>query len=274
MNYIELNCVIEPLQPGRALMIAELAEIGYESFVETDNGVQAYIPEQDFNAELIKDLNTYGDLIKTFQYSHKLIPDQNWNAVWENNYEAVMIEGSCYIRAPFHESKDADYEIVIEPQMSFGTAHHETTAMIIQFLLNEKLEGVKTLDMGCGTGVLAILAAMRGATPVEAIDNDEWAYRNALDNCKLNNFEDIKVIYGDATSIQGDFDLIIANINRNILLKDMEVYVNHLKTNGVLIISGFYEYDLEILREKAEKLGLTYDKKIMKNTWTAARFTK
>jgi ribosomal protein L11 methyltransferase len=275
MDYVELNCQVNPINPGRDIVIATLSELGFESFVETEEGVQAYIPVDSFKESDLDSLNEIKSFVSELSFTHKLIKDQNWNAVWESNYEPVLIEDRCFIRAPFHESKEnVEYEIVIEPQMSFGTAHHETTAMIIKLMLDEKFDEQKVLDMGCGTGVLAILAGMKNAGPIVAIDNDEWAYKNSISNCEQNNLESIEVIHGDASAIDGEFDCIIANINRNILLNDMHVYVNHLKSGGVLFISGFYEYDLEILQKEAESLFMKFDKKVSKNSWTAARFIK
>jgi ribosomal protein L11 methyltransferase len=275
MDYVELNCQVNPINPGRDIVIATLSELGFESFVETEEGVQAYIPVDIFNESALESLNDVREFVSELSYTHKVIKDQNWNAVWESNYEPVLIEDRCYIRAPFHNKKDqVEYEIVIEPQMSFGTAHHETTAMIIKLMLDEKFDGERVLDMGCGTGVLAILAGMKKAGTIVAIDNDEWAYKNSISNCEQNNFESIEVIHGDASAINGEFDCIIANINRNILLNDMNIYVNHLKSGGVLFISGFYEYDLPILQKEAESLFLKFDKKVSKNSWTAARFIK
>ena len=203
--------------------------------------------------------------------------EKDWNAVWEADYEPVLIADQCYIRAPFHEPlPNVTYDIVIEPKMSFGTAHHETTALMIEYLLTEEIQGKRVLDMGAGTGVLAILAHQRGAAAVTAIDNDPWAYENNLENNIRNHISDMTVKLGDALSIGDDtFDLIIANINRNILLNDMHHYAKALNASGCIFFSGFYEgHDLDMIKEKAESLGLTFHSCKVRNHWVAAKFVK
>lgn len=276
MNYIEISFAIEPQTPFQDILIAELAEIGFESFEETENGLLAYIQETVFNEKMLSNLDILtNDLVK-IEYSSKLIPAQNWNAVWESNYDSVIIDERCYIRAPFHPSKpDVEFELLIEPQMSFGTAHHETTSNMISLLLKEDVKGKSLLDMGCGTAVLAILAHKKGASPVFAIDNDEWAYRNSIDNIAKNNTNDIIVQQGDAALLEGkDFEIIFANINKNILLADMESYSHCLNKGGKLFMSGFYQSDLEDIKAKASSLELEYTTHIVKNEWVAAKFVK
>ncbi|MBI9033304.1 MAG: 50S ribosomal protein L11 methyltransferase [Bacteroidales bacterium] len=273
VNYIELNCTINPIEPFRDLLVAELAEIGFESFVETDNGLQAYIIEADFDESKIMSLNVFDLPLCSIEYSFKPIVEQNWNAVWESNYEAVLIADQCYVRAPFHEAiPEVKYDIVIEPKMSFGTAHHPTTSLMTEFVLELDLDNKSFLDMGCGTGLLAILAAKRGAKPVSAIDIDEWAYENSIENCERNQVEYIDVLKGGAEVIEGSFDIILANINRNILLNDMHHYTDHITAKGTLILSGFYEHDLAMIQEKAEGLGYEYQNHKIKNNWVAAKF--
>ncbi len=274
MNYIELNCKINPIDPFRELLIAELAEIGYESFVETDDGCQAYIVESDFNEESIKGMGILELPACTVDYSFKQIADQNWNAVWESNYQPVLIAENCYVRAPFHEAKPGvEFDIVIEPKMSFGTAHHPTTALMSEYVLETDVENQSLLDMGCGTGLLAILAGKRGAKPVSAIDIDEWAYENTIENCDRNQLDFIQVLQGGAEVIDGLFDVILANINRNILLNDMHHYTEHLSAHGTLILSGFYEHDLDMIKDKAQQLGYQYLNHKVKNNWVAVKFS-
>ncbi|MBN1650465.1 MAG: 50S ribosomal protein L11 methyltransferase, partial [Bacteroidales bacterium] len=246
MNYIEINFSINPQTPFQDILIAELAEIGFESFEEKEDGLLAYIQEPLFDETQLKGLDILtNDLVK-IQYTLKQILDQNWNALWESNYDSVLIDNRCYIRAPFHPTNPKiEFEILIEPQMSFGTAHHETTANMIKLLLKEDVKDKAVLDMGCGTGVLAILAQKKGANPICAIDNDEWAYRNSIDNVTKNKASGIEVLLGDASLLKNKtFDFIFANINKNILLADMEKYTQCLKKNGHLFMSGFYQYDL------------------------------
>jgi ribosomal protein L11 methyltransferase len=196
--------------------------------------------------------------------------------VWESNYEPVLIEDKCYIRAPFHAHRDdVAFELLIEPKMSFGTAHHATTAMMISYCLSEKLAGRSLLDMGCGTAVLAILSRMRGANPVLAVDNDLWAYENACENIARNKTDDIVVLHGDDSVLEGrKFDVILANINRNILLLDMPAYTTCLNPGGILILSGFYYDDLKMIAHKALELGLVQDDYKEQDHWTAARFIR
>jgi len=276
MNYIELKFSIQPQTPFQDILIAELAEIGFESFEESENGLLAYIQESAFNEKELSGLEILSSNLVKILYSLKQIPAQNWNAVWESNYDSVLIDDRCYIRAPFHPTKpDVEFELLIEPQMSFGTAHHETTSNMISLLLKEDVKGKSLLDMGCGTAVLAILAHKKGASPVYAIDNDEWAYRNSIDNIAKNNTNDIIVQQGDAALLSGkEFDIIFANINKNILLADMEIYSQCLNKGGKLFMSGFYQRDLEDIKGKASQLGLDYSTHIVKNEWVAAKFVK
>ncbi len=273
MEYTELKCEFKADQSDIAeQLIAILGELGFESFVEESDHVLAYIPTAAFRESELE------SLIASFttKYSWKVIPDQNWNAVWESNFQPVTILNRCYIRAPFHPANhDAEFEIVIEPKMSFGTAHHETTALMIQYLMDMDLEGTSVLDMGCGTGILAILAALKGSQDITAIDNDEWAYANSLENIQRNNTSRINVYLGDAALLTDQkFDVIIANINRNILLNDMPHYVKCLKDKGILLLSGFYESDLQAITESCTSLGLKYHSHKVQNSWTAACYTK
>lgn len=278
MNYIEIKVTLPEIDPWKDVFTSILADAGCDSFMDGDseNILLAYIKESDYKKEEIHDLLMMNDYGVKVDYSVALIEAQNWNALWESNYSPVLIAERCYVRAPFHVHRDdVDYEIVIEPKMSFGTAHHETTSQMVEYLLDEPLEGKSVLDMGAGTGVLAILSRMRGANPVTAIDNDEWAYENNIENNERNNVADIKVILGDASALNDTmcFDVIFANINRNILLRDIPAYVKVLKKSGVIFFSGFYEgEDLEAIKAKCAECGLTYLSHKVKNRWTAAKF--
>jgi len=280
MKYYEITISFSEIFPWKEIFISLLADLGCDSFAdgETEEILLAYMPENVFNEEY---LNTFflQERTKTnFHYTIKELIQQNWNAIWESNYEPVLIANRCFIRAPFHEKNTtAEYEIVIEPKMSFGTAHHETTSLMIEFLLEEELQNKSVLDMGAGTGILAILAHQRGATPVTAIDNDEWAYLNNVENNTRNNAESITVKLGDASLLSENekYNVIIANINRNILLLDLPVYVNALHENGVLFLSGFYfGEDLEMITKKCCELGLCFVTSKEKNDWCAAKFKK
>ena len=279
MDYLEIKLVFSDPEPWKEVFTSLLANAGCDSFIdgEDENTLLAYIPKDLFQEEEIKDILDHHEFDVKITYLIQAIETQNWNAIWESNYEPVLIANRCYIRAPFHERmKDVDFEIVIEPKMSFGTAHHETTSLMIEYILDEDLAYKRVLDMGAGTGILAILAFMKGAFPVTAIDNDEWAYLNNIENNSRNNAEPIIVKLGDAKDIEGDsYEVIIANINRNILLADLPAYYETLTPNGIIFLSGFYVIeDLEKIREKCESLGLKYVSHKEKNRWCSAKFVK
>jgi ribosomal protein L11 methyltransferase len=275
MEYVEMVC--HPTQGAHTsdLLISALAEVGFESFTENEDGsVSAFIQAPLYSHELSIRLSSeeFVDLLDSYHVNR--IEDENWNAVWESQYEPVLIDGRCTVRAPFHpKPRGIEFDIVIMPKMSFGTAHHETTKLMISFLLGMDVNSKSLLDMGSGTGVLAILARMKGAHPVSAYDNDDWAYNNALENVKGNNFADIEVKLGDSSLLEGKkFDIILANINRNILLEDIPVYRKSLKSGGLLLMSGFYTEDLPLIEEKAKETGLRFLSKKVENNWTAACF--
>ena len=274
MEYIELSCSLpQGEEHYTELIMAALGEMGFESFMETEDGLLAYIKAAEFDAEFLNDAGLWPDEANP-EYSWKTIEEQNWNAVWESNFEPVFIDGRCRVRAPFHEKDPKiEFDILIEPKMSFGTAHHETTAQMISLLLNTDVKDKTLLDMGSGTAVLAILAAMKGASQITAIDNDEWAYHNALENVAKNNLPHINVNQGDAAMLKGKkFDIILANINRNILLNDMEHYRDSLTPGGTLMMSGFYTEDVEVITDKATELGLTKLGQTERNNWATATY--
>lgn len=275
MDYIEVSITMIP-DGEREILMARLAELGFESFTESDEGIQGYVPVNLFNEEEVNGwLQRYATHSGIF-YRTEHIRSQNWNAIWESQYEPVVVDGRCLVRAPFHPpAKGMEFDLVIEPRMSFGTAHHETTTLMIAMLLQEQVAGKRVLDMGCGTGVLAILANKMDAAEVVAIDNDEWAFSNAQDNVVRNNATSIMVIQGDAASIASpQFHIIIANINRNILLNDLPDYVLHLAPGGTLLMSGFYEEDLVAVKTAALKEGLSYILHQVKNRWVGVKFVR
>lgn len=276
MIYIEITLDVNPIVPFADIIMCELGEIGCESFENTSTGFKAYIPKDLYDENLLNQtLKAYTEC--EIKCSTEEIPDQNWNAVWESTHEPVLVDDFCWVYAPFHGSNSScQYNILIEPKMSFGTAHHSTTYMMLSFIRDEEMAGKRVLDMGSGTGVLAILAEMRGAKHIEAIDNDEWAYRNALENVEKNNCQNIDVLLGDASLLADDkkFDVIIANINRNILLRDMNSYINVLEKGGTLLLSGFYHHDIPSIQEVAEKFGMKFDCHKERNEWVACKFIK
>ena len=271
--YIEYNFTFSPKEPISEILIAELGNVGFESFVETENGVTAYIQKTDWNAEILADVFVLNSDEFSIEYNQNEVPQTNWNAEWEKNFEPIQVDDLVSIRAPFHENPNLKYDIVIEPKMSFGTGHHETTHMMVQHLLQLDLENKKVLDMGCGTGILAIFAEMKGAKPLDAIDIDNWCYENSVENVTRNNCKNISVYEGDATLlVDKKYDVIIANINRNILLTDMKVYTNCLQEGGVLLLSGFYEQDIPVIDAEVIKYGLKLEKFIQRNNWVALKY--
>lgn len=275
MDYIKVSFELKPLLPAREILYAELGELPFESFEETEKGLEAYIPSSDFKEDLIENLMIKGLPNQLVKIEKETIKQQNWNAVWESNFEPIIVNDKCIIRAPFHEKSAVDFDIIISPQMSFGTGHHETTFLISNELFNMDIKDKSLLDMGCGTGVLAIIGSKLGARPIEAIDIEEWAYENTKDNNNLNDVNDMIVLHGDAELLKNKhFDVILANINRNILLNDMATYSSCLNKNGKILFSGFYETDVPVIQKAAEENGLIFEKIEVKNNWAMALFTK
>ncbi|WP_447636654.1 50S ribosomal protein L11 methyltransferase [Flavobacterium microcysteis] len=272
-TYLGYHFKVEPKELGSEILVAELGEKPFESFVETEFGVTAYIQKALWTEDVLEDIFILTSPEFTVSYTIEEIEQVNWNEEWEKNFEAIDVDGICHVRAPFHEKTDAQYDIVIEPKMSFGTGHHETTHMMIQHLLETDVAGKKTLDMGCGTAILAILAEMKGAQPIDAIDIDNWCYLNSIENAERNDCHHISVYEGDAALLAGrNYDVIIANINRNILLDDMQQYVDCLNPGGTLFLSGFYEEDIPVIDASCTEKGLTYVKKHQKNNWVALKY--
>lgn len=276
MNYYACSFSNPDNEVLKDMFMELLGTIGFDSFMDTDDGFEAYCQESALDETELDEILRMEQFANVSLLKKELIPDQDWNATWEASYDPVIINELCRIRAPFHKVEGTyKYDLVIEPKMSFGTAHHETTSQIIELMLQSEFSGLNVLDMGSGTGVLAILAKKLGSAMTVAIDNDEWAYRNALDNIRLNDENEIVVELGDATSLNDrQFDVILANINRNILLRDMKEYVKSLVENGRIFFSGFYEEDLVLITKEAEHLGLKYVNHVTKNNWTAAVFVK
>jgi len=280
MKYYEISLTLSEVFPWKEIFISLLADLGCESFADgvTDEVVLAYMAENNYDEEVLMSFFEQQKSKTNFVYAIQEIEQQNWNAIWESNYEPVLIADNCFIRAPFHAPNPrAAFEIVIEPKMSFGTAHHETTSLMIEFLLEEELENRSVLDMGAGTGILAILCHLRGASPITAIDNDEWAYLNNIENNARNNADNIQVKLGDASLLSENekYNIIIANINRNILWNDLPVYVKSLCEKGLLFLSGFYMgEDLEMMTQKCSDLGLQRVSVKEKNRWCAAKFIR
>jgi ribosomal protein L11 methyltransferase len=271
--YIGYEFKVTPLQPGVEILIAELGYAGFESFVETEAGVTAYIQKEEWNESILDDIQILNSEEFQIDFTFSDIEQVNWNAEWEKNFNPIIVDDVCSVRAPFHEKPNTQYDIIIEPKMSFGTGHHETTHMMIQHILKNDFTNKSVLDMGCGTGVLAILAEIKGAKPIDAVDYDNWCYLNSLENVERNNCKNITVIEGDASVLKGKkYDIIIANINRNILLNDLETYVSSLNKKGILLLSGFYNDDITVIQEMCEKYLLKFDEKLERNHWVSLKF--
>ena len=272
MVYLEFSFTVSP-SLGTEILIAQLANEGFESFVEQEDQLLAYVLKNDLQDVDLSAIQIIGNEEFNISWTVKEIEQQNWNATWEENFHPILINDRCGVRAPFHDPQEVTYDIIIEPKMSFGTGHHETTAMMLQLLLDEPVAERRVLDMGCGTGVLAILADRLGAQSVDAIDVDPWCVENSIENCERNKCFNIQVQLGDSSLLTGrNYDIILANINRNVLLDDIPIYANCLKGNGVLLLSGFYLHDLDVISAKCGRSELKFEKKVLNNNWIAVKY--
>ncbi|MBE6283010.1 MAG: 50S ribosomal protein L11 methyltransferase [Mediterranea massiliensis] len=280
MKYLEFSFRTTPCtEVVNDVLSAVLAEVGFESFVEQPEGLLAYIQQNLYDeASVASAIDDFPIPDTTIDYTYTEAEDKDWNEEWEKNFfQPIVIGNRCVIHSTFHHDvPQAEYDIAINPQMAFGTGHHETTSLVIGELLDSKLEGKTVLDMGCGTSILAILARMRGASSCTAIDIDDWCVRNSIENIELNNVDQIDVCLGDAAILadKGPFDVVIANINRNILLADMQHYVARMKEGATLLMSGFYVDDIPLIKAEAERLGLTLVGYKEKNRWTVTTFKR
>jgi ribosomal protein L11 methyltransferase len=270
-NYIAYFFKVEPPQPGTDILIAALGDAGFESFVENEEGFEAYISEEQ---EKNVDMTEFAFDDFKFSYEKDKIEQSNWNAEWEKNFEPVLVEDLLLIRAPFHaEVKNVKHEIVIMPKMSFGTGHHDTTWLMCKQLFDIELQGKSVLDMGTGTGILAIVAKKLGASSVVGIDIDEWSAENAKENCIANSGTDIEIRLGDKDLLNDykEFDVILANINKNVLKIQIPLYAKLLKAEGVLLMSGFFTTDVEELERFAGEHGLKLIERYSKNNWAVMK---
>lgn len=282
MFYTELTFHISPYVEDIAdAIIAELGDLGYDSFSYSDDGFKAYIPSKNFDEEQVKSLEilSFFQALYTITWKKTEIENQDWNKIWEENFTPILVQDRILVRAGFHPTiENIEHEIIIDPKMSFGTGHHATTALMLETILDMKTDfsGKKVLDMGCGTGILSIMAAQTGAQSVTGIDIDEWAYNNALENIRLNNTNDIMVALGGAEQIPafGTFDIVFANINRNILLNDIRHYNECMKPGAFLYMSGFYVEDIPAIEEECKRNGLALLSHTEKNNWAAVKVQK
>lgn len=280
MKYYEVIFETSPnTEIVKDVLSGVIADIGFESFVYNDNGMTAYIQQKTFSKEALDAVIADFPLENTtIRYEVRESEDKDWNKVWEDNFFTPIVIGDrCVIHSTFHKDvPSAEYDIVINPQMAFGTGHHETTSLILEELLNADLMGKSVLDMGCGTSILAILASMRGASKLLAVDIDNWCVENSKDNLVLNHITNIEVEEGDASILKGrgPFDVVIANINRNILTSDMHAYVERMNPGAVIYMSGFYVDDIPVIRAEAERNGLEFVHHNEKNRWADVMFRK
>lgn len=271
-----LSIKVSPAEPGRDILISDLSDIDFDGFLETEDGVEAYIEEDKLDMKLVEEIfNRLREADFEISYTNSIAEDKNWNEEWEKNFDPVEIKDLCRIRAPFHKHKPGfKQEVIIMPKMSFGTGHHATTSLMSEYLMTTKVAG-PLLDMGAGTAVLAILAHKLGVRDIQAIDIDDWAYENAPENCELNGISDIEILKGDASLLGNKkFNTVLANINRNVLLEDIPKYASVLHKNGQLFVSGFYVEDLTLIKDVATRSGFNFNGKLTKDNWVSAQFTK
>ena len=273
-NYLEFNFKIEPLQPWNEILMAELIEIGFDSFTEEYDGILAYIPKDLFQEKELVEINLLQNSDLKISYTFEEMPNINWNEEWEKNFSPINVEDQVSIRAEFHENQNLAHEIIIQPKMSFGTGHHATTYLMIQQMLDMDMKNKTVLDMGCGTSVLAIFAKQQGAGKTVAIDIDEWSVENSIENAARNNVE-LEISQGTAENLGAEnFDIILANINRNILISDIPTYVSVLNSGGQLLLSGLCFFDVDDILEVCTEQKLTLEKKIQREEWVSLLLKK
>ncbi|HPW88545.1 MAG TPA: 50S ribosomal protein L11 methyltransferase [Kaistella chaponensis] len=273
-NYLEFNFKIEPLQPWNEILMAELIEIGFDSFTEEHDGILAYIQKETFKEEELKEVHLLQNPEIKISYTFQEMPNINWNEEWEKNFSPINVEDKVSIRAEFHGNQNLPHEIIIQPKMSFGTGHHATTYLMIQQMLDMNFENKTVLDMGCGTSVLAIFAKQQGAGKTVAIDIDEWSVENSIENAARNSVE-LEISQGTAENLGSEnFDIILANINRNILISDIPTYVSVLNSGGQLLLSGLCFFDVDDILEVCTAQNLTLQKKLQREEWVSLLLEK
>ena len=266
---------VEPLNPGCEILIAQLSQLGFDSFQENNDGISAYIDSTTLSSVDVEDIQVLNSIEFNISFKYYNVKKQNWNIKWESNFEPIYVDETCCVRAPFHKKSNYKYDLVIEPKMSFGTGHHETTSMMISYLLEDNFVNCSVCDVGCGTGILAILAEKKGASSIDAIDIDNWCYLNSLENIKRNNSKKIKIFEGEISLLRNyNYNKIFANINLNVLLKDISIYSDLLNKGGVLYLSGFYKKDTNKLLDEANKFNMKLVGSKESNNWTCIKLIK
>ena len=274
-HFVCYDFTVEPLNPGCEILIAQLSQLGFDSFQENSDGISAYIDSTILSSVTVEDIQILNSIEFNISFEFYNVKKQNWNIKWESNFEPIYVDKTCCVRAPFHKKSNYKYDLVIEPKMSFGTGHHETTSMMISFILANSFSNSSVCDIGSGTGVLAILAEKRGASKIDAIDIDNWCYLNSIENIDRNNSENINVYEGEVQKLmQFTYDNIFANINLNVLLADIPIYSKMLNTGGVLYLSGFYQRDINSIEKATKKSNLSLMESKIENEWVALKFAK
>jgi len=276
MNYTKISFKLNPdTEENREILVAMLSDLAFESFDESEEIIMGYIPGESVDLEQIEAITSL--LPFSVQIENEMIPDKNWNEVWEKNYfKPLLIGNRCLVRAPFHtEFEPAEFELVIEPKMAFGTGNHETTTLVSEQILDMDLTGKTVLDMGCGTGILGMLASLKGAKSITAIDIDSWSFESTVENARLNNIFNLEAKLGDASLLGNEtYEIIFANIHKNVIISDLPKYENVLQSGGKIYLSGFYNHDMPDVKAKAESLGLIETGFHEKNNWVVYSFEK
>ena len=273
-SYLEFNFKISPLQPWNEILMAELIEIGFDSFTEEHDGILGYIQKDQFNEESLKEIGLMSHADVQISYTFSEMPNINWNEEWEKNFDPINVENQVSIRAEFHENQNLPHEIIIQPKMSFGTGHHATTYLMIQQMLDMNFDSKTVLDMGCGTSVLAIFAKQKGAGKTVAIDIDEWSVENSKENAARNNVE-LEISQGTADNLGDEkYDIILANINRNILISDIPTYVSVMNEGGQLLLSGLCFFDVDDILEVCTAQNLKLKKQLQREEWVSLLMEK
>ena len=272
-HFVCYDFTVEPQNPGCEILIAQLSQLGFDSFQENNDGISAYIDSTILSSVNVEDIQILNSIEFNISFEFYNVKKQNWNIKWESNFEPIYVDKTCCVRAPFHKKSNYKYDLVIEPKMSFGTGHHETTSMMISFILANSFSNSSVCDIGSGTGVLAILAEKRGASKIDAIDIDNWCYLNSIENIERNNSENINVYEGEVQKLmQFTYDNIFANINLNVLLADIPIYSKMLNTGGLLYLSGFYQRDIISIEKVTKDSNLSLVESKIENEWVALKF--